>query len=285
MGTDLGRVLHAAYKEMYQTYAWLLVGSFVFIVAFLLLAIIPSQSQAVIDMHALEISVETWQIFAVLGILVFGISLIMRWIKMSMAIDAIMSILIFLGVWFGLWLIAPMEIALLISATLTVIQARWRIVIVHDVFTLIGIAGLALYMALALSTTAILCFLVAFGFYDMFGKRYRGEITKFAMRYTHRGMVPGIIVPKKADQWQKKFDSVWESIGLRFVPVLDIMLPSALIAQAMFLNGYFGCIVAAGICIGAWIAGKRGERHERSIIIPTMIGGLIPYLLIISFVS
>jgi presenilin-like A22 family membrane protease len=222
----------------------------------------------------------TWQFFVLVAAFLLLIGFIVRVLNVRVFYELLLGVTLFLGVWVFMWFILPWEIGLLLAAAITILQARIRKVLVHDVFILIGAAGIALHFAFIFSLSKIGIILVAFLMYDMFAGRPGGIATKLAGTFIHRGVIPGLIIPASWKQAIGDIKKAIKSPDSVFLGAGDLVLPLVLVARAAAQGVSHAVSVSAGLLVGSyWLAG-RGSSKPFPALIPLLIGAGIPFIIL-----
>jgi hypothetical protein len=220
-----------------------------------------------------------WQAFALIlaGVLIGG--LMIRKLKTRTAWELILGAGLFLGVWFYLWVAFSGEIGLLVASALTLIQAFVRRVWIHDVFILLGAAGVALNFGFLLPSHTILIVLVGLALYDTFAGRPDGVGAQFAASLVHRGVIPGIIVTGNLKDVGGDIATVIARPSSILLGAGDLILPIILLARTAALAPPLAVfILSLGILSAAAWIGARGPSRPAPSLLPFTIAVGIPYL-------
>jgi hypothetical protein len=225
-----------------------------------------------------------WQALVLLiagGIVVF---LLIRRMHARMAWELLLGLTLFLGIWFYAWLLFPLEIALPLAAMITILQARIRRVVLHDAFILLGAVGVALHFAFALPQKTLIIIFLGLAVYDIFAVRPQGIIRQFASALVHRGIVPGLIIPRTLKDLTGMIHTVIHQEDSAFLGAGDLILPLACIARVIATGVWWQTfLMFIGLMLaGAWI-GSRGSAKPAPALIPLAIGVLFPYALLVLF--
>ncbi|MEK7116093.1 MAG: presenilin family intramembrane aspartyl protease [Patescibacteria group bacterium] len=191
--------------------------------------------------------------------------------------EALFLTTLFLGVWFAMFLILPIGWALALAAILTLAQVFVRIVIVHDLFYLVGGAGVAINFAGLLSPELLVVGLVAFTVYDMVAGPPGGPIQTLASILIRKGIVPGLIVPARRTEILENVDVAVKG-NAAFLGAGDLILPLTLVARAALRETAPALIVLAGLLVGALFLTERTDLHPRTALPLLAVGAAIPFL-------
>lgn len=230
------------------------------------------------------LSLTAWQNFLMFMIGVLIVFLIIRLIHFSGFIAAVFSAALFLGAWVYCWSLFPWDIALLIASGLTIVQARVRRVFVHDVFVLIGAAGIAINFAFMFTDKSIAMIFACFIIYDMVAGRPNGPVAQMASALVHRGIVPGLIVPASVKTLFAPISSTIHQADSVFLGAGDLILPITLVARASAFGWWQPFVVMLGALIGFAVLGWRKSLKPFPALIPLGFGVCIPYFIIVLFI-
>ena len=176
-----------------------------------------------------------WQ-YAILAALGGGaLILIFSRAKSRIGWEAVLTPALFLGVWFWFLLVLPLQIALLLAASLTVVALVFRRVILHDIFLLLGAMGVAINLASWLPGGMLLMVLAAFTVYDTVAGAPDGPIVELAKSLIARQIVPGVILPARPQDLSLAVSSALKTPAV-FLGAGDVVLPLTLVSP-FFLCG------------------------------------------------
>jgi presenilin-like A22 family membrane protease len=219
-----------------------------------------------------------WEVLAMILAGVLFALLIIRKVKVRMAWELILGMTLFLGAWFYAWLLFPLSLAVLLAALFTLLQGTVRRVWIHNVFMLVGAAGMSLNFAFALSDKTLLILLVCLALYDTFAGRPGGVMAEFAASLVHRGVIPGLIVPGRIRDIVAPVLEAVKRADASFLGAGDLILPLTLVARASASGMLQGITVAVGIILAACWLGSRGPTKPFPALVPLAICSIVPYL-------
>lgn len=200
-----------------------------------------------------------------LAIVVIGSLVLLIRRKVSRVMwEGIFAIAAVVGVWYGMLLTGQaLSIVVVISAALTFGAIVSRRVIVHDVFYLIGSAGLGVAVATWLPWQVIVIGLVSFAAYDTVAAPVGGAIRHLTATISNASVLPGIVLPATGSGWLKSIAEIDRERAV-LIGAGDLVFMSALASQfavagirqgSLFLLGIVG-----GGCIGLAIGGRHPSR-------------------------
>lgn len=241
---------------------------------------------AVTTVRAIPFSVSAfpwtrgWQ-YAILGILAGGMFVATALKRASYVVwEALLTVAAFLGVWFVMLLLGiPLGWSIGIASLLTLAHLFIRVVILHDVFFLVGCVGVALDFALWLPSEVLLVGLVAFTVYDMVAGPPGGPVAALAARLVRHGIVPGFILPARVRDLAAGVDDAVRSRAA-MLGTGDLILPLMLAARAAVWGVTEAAFVLAGIFLGALVLGHRKDLHPRAALLPLAVGAAVPFFAI-----
>lgn len=226
----------------------------------------------------------TWRWVIVAMVLLGAFGLLIRAVSGRAFVDILLSVLLFFGVWVWCWGVMPWNIGLLVASILTIIQARVRRVIVHDVFLCIGCAGVAIQFAFLLPVNTLLLALVGLSAYDMVATRPHGITQALAGALIHRGAIPGLIIPDTFSAFTKDIRSTVQSPFGMFLGAGDLILPMALVARSASWWGWIpASAVAFGAIMGAYLLGRRKSSKPFPALLPLLGGSGIVFAFLFLF--
>ncbi|MFA5130183.1 MAG: hypothetical protein WC477_04700 [Patescibacteria group bacterium] len=243
--------------------------------------------------------IVSWWIVVLIILVLLLIGLASRRITTRSFYEFVFGIALFLGVWVYCWDVIPWDIGLLVASLATLAQAYIRRVIVHDIYILIGAAGIAIHFAFFLSQSALAAALVGFAIYDIVVGRARGMAETLATSLIRRGVIPGLIVPGKEEARSEErgarrmlaslfsrssllaprssfFSPISEIIKRPdsvFLGAGDLILPMALVARVTANDWRAGVLVVIGTAIGSAWLGMRKSPKTFPALVPLLAGG------------
>jgi presenilin-like A22 family membrane protease len=256
---------------------WVL-GSYLFLSLLVTFAIRKYASDPILTPSFVPDGIVTWQAFVFVAAVFLLAGFILRKLNVRLFYELLLGVTLFLGVWVFMWFILPWEIALLIAAGLTILQARVRKVMVHDAFILIGAAGIAIHFAFMFPLGKLAVILVAFALYDMLAGRPEGIAARLAGTLIHRGVIPGLIVPARRAQACGEIAAVVKDPDAAFLGAGDLILPLILVARASERGVACAAAVSAGLILGAFWLVRRGPSKPRPALVPLLIGAGLPFI-------
>lgn len=225
--------------------------------------------------------VLSWQ-YALLAVI--GMTIVLGFFKRfrsRVLWEVLFTVTLFLGVWFAALLVLPIEWALASAAALTLGSIFFRRVWLHDLFYLVGAAGVAINFAGWLSSEFLVAGLVAFTVYDMVAGPPGGPIESLAATLVRKGIVPGLVVPSRARDAVMTVDAALRSQAA-LIGAGDLILPLTLVAKAAFRGSEPAAIVLAGLLIGALLLARTSD-HPRAALPALASGAAIPFLALRAF--
>lgn len=222
-----------------------------------------------------------WLVGAAFLLAIFGA--IIRAASGRTFVDIVLTVLLFFGVWVWCWGVMPWEVALLVASVLTLIQARIRRVIVHDLFLCLGCAGVAIEFGFLFPLEKLVLILVGLSVYDMVAARPQGAAHMLAGALIHRGAVPGLIIPDATSALGKGVRDVIQSPFASFLGAGDLILPMTLVAQAAVRGWVPAMIVTFGVMGGAFILGQRKSLKPFPALLPLLGGSGIAFACVYAF--
>ncbi len=193
--------------------------------------------------------------------------------------EVLFTVTLFLGVWFAMLLVLPLSWGLAIAAVLTLAQILLRRVWIHDLFYLVGAAGVSIDFAGWLLPEMLLLGLVAFTVYDMVAGPPGGPIASLAGTLVQKGIVPGFVIPSRVAELRMTVDEVVKSRAA-LLGAGDLILPLSLVARAAFAGPIPAAIVLAGLLVGALIVVKKSDVHPRAALPALATGAALPFLVL-----
>ena len=219
--------------------------------------------------------IASWGIVALILCAILFFAFILRRLNGRMMYELLFGIALFLGVWVYCWDVIPWDIGLLVASLATIIYASVRRVIVHDLYMLLGAAGIAIHFAFLFSTNAYAAVLVTFVFYDMVVGRAKGLAERMASAAIRRGAIPGLIIPSRLSGFGSLVSTEIKDSGSVFLGAGDLILPLTLVARAAALGWYQAIAAVIGILAGAFWLGNRRSAVSFPALVPLVTGGAI----------
>ncbi len=227
--------------------------------------------------------IVAWQFLIMIFAAILVGAFLLQYIRLRIVWEAMLTGTLFLGVWVYAWFVLPLPFALLCAALFTILQAYVRRVFVHDVFLLIGAAGISLNFALLFHPYTLLIVLVTLVIYDMFAGRPGGFAAELSAAFFHRGLVPGLLIPGQTEDFIQEIPQAMRNAKAVFLGAGDVILPGIFLAQAMIRGWVQALFVLAGIGIGAVFLGRRGATKPYPALLLVGLGAGIPYAIMLIF--
>lgn len=222
-----------------------------------------------------------WQGLVLFAAAVMVSALLVRRVHAKIAWELILGTTLFLGVWAFLWVVFSGEIGLIVASVVTLTQAWIRRVWIHDVFILLGTAGVALNLAFLFPSRILVLLLVGIALYDTVLAGRAGSATeRIAASLVHRGIVPGLLIPGNAMQVTAPVEQTIRHPDAILLGAGDLVLPPVLVAQAALMGILPAVAVSLGILASALWLGSHGSTKPFPAMLPLGIGSLIPFLLL-----
>lgn len=219
--------------------------------------------------------IASWGSVALILCVLLFFAFILRRLNGRMMYELLFGLALFLGVWVYCWDVIPWDIGLLVASLATIIYASIRRVVVHDLYMLLGAAGIAIHFAFLFSNGAYAAVLVTFVFYDMVVGRAKGLAEKMASAVIRRGAVPGLIIPSRFKGFLSPVSLEIKDSGSVFLGAGDLILPLTLVARASLYGWKHAVAVVVGILAGAWWLGNRRSAVSFPALVPLVTGGAI----------
>ncbi|MFH1973482.1 MAG: hypothetical protein ABIK13_02640 [Patescibacteria group bacterium] len=222
--------------------------------------------------------VSGWHV-AIVGLVIFGATIAILLRRMSSVVwEALLTAAAFLGLWYVLFLSGlPLGWAIAAASFITIAHLFLRIVVLHDLFYLLGCVGVALNFALWLPSEVLLAALAAFMVYDMVAGPPEGPVAALATRLVRHGVVPGFILPSNGKGFLSSVDDAIRS-DAALLGTGDLILPLLLVIRAAAWDITSAFFVLAGLVVGSVVLGFRKELHPRAALVPLALGTAIPFL-------
>jgi presenilin-like A22 family membrane protease len=173
----------------------------------------------------------------------------------------------------------PIGWALIIAAVLTLSHLFLRNVALHNVFYLLGAAGVAIDFAGWLSPELLLVGLAIMTIYDLLAGPPGGAIEELAGKLVRQGIVPGLVI---AD----RFRDLWVTIDTAMkrnsalLGAGDVILPLALVARAAFAGSWQPLVVLAGILVSSLLLARGEMTHPRAMLPALALGAAAPFIVL-----
>lgn len=224
--------------------------------------------------------VVPWQ-YAFLGVIAGGLALCFLFrVRSRLAWESVMTVVLFLGVWYVLLLLLPFGWAIGLACGLTLLHLFFRRVVFHDLFYLVGSLGVAVDFAGWLSPEFLLLLLVALTVYDTVAGPPGGMIETLAKHLVRQGMVPGfILVPSWRDLLRHADDVVKRDAAL--LGAGDVVLPLSLVTWAAMRDVASGLFVLGGTVLAAALFVRDDATARPRAALPALAAGTaIPFVLL-----
>ena len=264
------------FTKIHWPQAGFLAGSYLVLCGLLIGAVkgIPTHTGSPVAVQALG----AWQTVAFLAVAVIVGAMIIRKVKARVAWELVLGVTLFLGVWFYAWAVFSGEVGLVIAAIVTLLQAWIRRVWIHDVFILLGAAGVALNFAFLLPVNMILILFFVLAIYDTFLARSGSPMVRFAASLVHRGIVPGLIIPGRVREMTRETREVIATSESVFLGAGDLILPSVLVVLAAASGTLPAVVVTLGCVLAAAWLGSRGATAPFPALLPFAVTVGLPFL-------
>lgn len=188
--------------------------------------------------------------------------------------EGVFHVLLFPAFWYAALLSLPRAAALLVASLCTLLYAFAPRVFFHAFFLMVGVAAMALHLAAWIPIDALLLLGGALVVHGLVVPHAEKSIEKVATLLAPYGLVPGFMIPAEKTSWMLPVVLVSQSHPFR-IGLLDVLLPSALVAYVVFVFGYtFGlgiiCLVAVAVLFG--VSSKAMRRSPAIISLVVSMG-------------
>lgn len=232
-------------------------------------------------LHGFDLERQAWLTifqYAILAILVGGLMVLaIRRATSRVWWEALLAVGSCVGVWYSLVLFQlPVAIALSIASVVTLLVFFLRVVILQNLFFLLGAAGVSIAIAMWFPVEVMIVGLVLIVAYDTVALAPGGAVDALRAALTRFAIVPGIILPSSLRGFLGFVDDVARPVVGREAPLLlgvgDLVIPFALVARFAMRDTRFAIIELAGMTVGAAMELFRRDKHPRSMLVSLSIG-------------
>jgi hypothetical protein len=262
---------------------WILIGHGLLLSIFIAISIRHAALSELGTPLAVPVTLTIWQNFLMITALILVLFFMTRLLRFSGFLSALFAVALFLGAWVYCWSVLPWEMALLVASAITILQARIRRVFVHNLFVLIGTAGVVIHFSFMFPDRSLLMIFVGLLIYDMVVGRPNGSVAKMASAIVHRGVIPGLIIPDRVKGLMLPIRISIQEAGSIFLGSGDLIIPMVLVARSAMFGWWQVIIVTIGTLIGYSVLGFRKSLKPFPALIPIGLGAGIPYFVIAFF--
>jgi presenilin-like A22 family membrane protease len=221
-----------------------------------------------------------WHFVATLAAVTVIILAVLRYRKGPKLVSALFALAVFTGIGLiALRFCGGAGAAVIVPLAVFAWKAAPR-VIVADILLVVGLAGAAWNLGLALRPSAAAAALTALAFYDILAVYGTRHMVKMAETLLVEGAVFALIVPSRPSGFFERVSSARPESGFMFLGTGDLVIPAMLCASilpetAISVGAALGAMagLAATHLIFAW---KRG-RETMPALPPIAAGSLIGY--------
>lgn len=210
-----------------------------------------------------------------------GIALLVRRTSSRIAWEAVLAVASVAGVWYAAFLLPlSVGVCMLLAAVLTLVVVFVRIVAIHNLFVLVGSAGLAIACAMLFPWEVLVVGLVLFGIHDTVALASRGAAETLLTRMTYLTLVPGAIIPKDGrGRWLSGVDHALSGRAT-LLGVGDVICINAIVAW-LAMGSVTRALLALGFLILGWgIALIRRDAPARTPILFMGAGAIVAALVV-----
>ena len=182
----------------------------------------------------------------------------------------------------GAFVSPPMDLAAAVIAVLVFIFLRN--VLVHNIGVILGIAGIASVLGLALSPKTALFLLVILSFYDILSVYVTGHMVAMARNMIESGAPFGFIIPSEGASFLKSRQEAQAKIGEQFMILgsgdvgLPLILACSLVGLYMSEAVIVGIFSLAGLFLTHLIFVNQKVRKPMAALPPIATMAIIGYL-------
>jgi hypothetical protein len=250
-------------------------SSYLILGILVIIAIHKALSSPVSYTRTVPQGIASWGAVAVILCALVFVAFIIRRVNGRILYELLFGIALFLGVWVYCWDVIPWDIGLLVASLATILYASVRRVAIHDLYVLVGAAGIAIHFAFLFSDRIYAIVLVTFVFYDMVVGRAKGLAERMASSVIRRGAIPGLIIPAQFKGFWSLASAEIKDSGSVFLGAGDLILPLTLVARASLYGWKPAIAVIVGVLAGAWWLGSRRSAVSFPALVPLVTGGAI----------
>lgn len=221
----------------------------------------------------------SWQYGFLAVVVAIGFLSLLRRYRQRLLWEILFTVTLFLGVWYALFFVLPLGWALAVASVCTLTEIFIRNTAVHNVYYIIGAAGVAINFAGWLSPDVLIAGLVVLTIYDMVAGPPGGPVQSLAAELIDAGIVPGIVIPaRSADLFSATDEAVKSNAAL--LGAGDLILPLCLVAKASYHGVEPALIVLGGLVVGALVLGRTGDPHPRAALPALAAGTAVPFIVL-----
>ncbi len=226
-------------------------------------------------------TLSLWQA-GFLGLLGVGglIALVFR-LQHRLVWEIILTLTLFLGVWYVLIFILPLGWALVIAALLTLTEFLWRTVLIHNLFYLLGAIGVAIDFAGWLSPELLVVGLSAFVVYDLVVGPPGRLMEELAQKLVQTGIVPGFVILERWRQLGARLNVVIRDPSVTLLGAGDVILPLSLVARAALRGILPALVTLLGLLLGVLVLSRHSSEHPRAALPALAAGVTLPFLILL----
>jgi presenilin-like A22 family membrane protease len=181
---------------------------------------------------------------------------------------------------FSAWL--PQQVSILIAALVALTMWRVRRVGVHDLATLLGIAGIAAVLGQSVTPLVACGVLIALSAYDIIAVYRTKHMVALAGRMLETGSVFGFLIPASPKTFLSTIDTALQERRVMMLGSGDVGLPAVLAAsaasQSLWAATAAGAGAVAGLALMQWLFTHQKEPAPMAALPPVAMGAILGYL-------
>lgn len=217
-----------------------------------------------------------WHYVFLLVLVIGGTIALVRRTPTRLWWEVLLTLCVFLGVWYVCVSLFPQAWGSLIASGLTLTYLLMPIVFFQNVFYLFGVTGIAINFAGWISPELLLVGLVVCVLYDIVAGPPEGHAQMLSELLRGRLPTPGIAVFQPIPEPSGK--SFTGTSSLWILGVVDLVLPMSLVGRAAFAGVGPALVVLGGALCAAVLLARDHLSHPRAVLPMLAVGVALPFI-------
>ncbi|OHB17965.1 MAG: hypothetical protein A2913_01475 [Parcubacteria group bacterium RIFCSPLOWO2_01_FULL_40_65] len=172
----------------------------------------------------------------------------------------------------------------LAAIALVALVFKKRIVLVHNIGIILGMAGIGAVLGLSLTPISVVVLLLILSFYDIIAVYKTGHMVKIAEEMIKSRAISGIVLPQSAKGWTENIARVRPGGEFMILGSGDLIMPLILIASVIGIHGLTSGLVVLffsllGLSLTYYLFVTQRKRRPMAALPPIAVMSIVGYLI------
>lgn len=230
---------------------------------------------------------EVWYFIFAFLLMTALVFLLFRLVHGRLLFTVFFSLAMLVGVWFFADIFLPPGIAAFVALLILATRILVPRVFVQNALVVIGVAGVAVSLGLALPWRTLLVIMLILAVYDVVAVYWTGHMVAMMKGLLARGVILAAVLPESVRGSTERLDRIAPHEGFALIGTGDLALPATFVASIAVVDLTRSLIVAAGALAGFALTTIifLGPDHSKPMpALPPIVLGMVLGILVSFFI-